>query len=363
MLEGDTSVQSGSGSGEGASAPSTGAENPTGSLVGSEAGGSGSLASGDGGSAPAVAVDAALDPNAQGGQPSAQQISEFLFANRKWQSQKHAEDFVRTQDGRAREAQRKVAEYEAKLAEREQTVQALQRALSTGVPGQGQGQGAANGPAAPAGEHSFAEELVKSGDLQFITGLLQDPNQGVEKFTVALADRMDRAFNERLQRMEAEKIQPFIRQAQFEKEMGSTMGIARQLGQQFPELDNANQSPEAVEHQQAFIETLKQLPPEFVRANPEVAFQMVAAYTRHQYGTPVFAQPPGTSGSPSARAALASEEMLAQAISTPAVGTGTPRPRPAGAPESPEDRIRRENAAVQGNFRSPSGRDLGFGPA
>jgi hypothetical protein len=331
-------------------------------LVGSEAGGSGSLASGDGGSAPAVAVDAALDPNAQGGQPSAQQISEFLFAGRKWRDQKHAEEYFRSQAGRTPDLQRKHAEMERSLQEREQTIQALQRALATGQIPQ-QGQGAANGPAAPAGEHSFAEELVKSGDLQFITGLLQDPNQGVEKFTVALADRMDRAFNERLQRMEAEKIQPFIRQAQFEKEMGSTMGIARQLGQQFPELDNANQSPEAVEHQQAFIETLKQLPPEFVRANPEVAFQMVAAYTRHQYGTPVFAQPPGTSGSPSARAALASEEMLAQAISTPAVGTGTPRPRPAGAPESPEDRIRRENAAVQGNFRSPSGRDLGFGPA
>lgn len=327
-------------------------------------GGSGSLASGDGGSAPAAAGDAVGGETGPAEAAPPAPPSKFLFAGREWQSQKAAEDAYRASFGRNWEGKLKAAQQE--IEQRDAELQALRRALSTGGM---QGQGAAPGvpgQAPAAADQGFAAKLVKSGDLEFITGLLNDPdpNQGIAKFTVALADRIDREVNERMERFAAENVQPIVRQAAFEKHMGSAMSVAKQLpAMGFPELDENNQSPEAVEHQQAFVENLKQLPPDFVRDNPQMAFLMTALVTRHQYGIPMVATAPGTSGSPSARAALASEQALQAGAGVPVDGTGTPRPKPNGAGETPLDRIRRENAAAPGNFRSPSGRDLGFGPA
>jgi hypothetical protein len=104
------------------------------------------------------------------------------------------------------------------------------------------------------------------------------------------------------------------------------------------------------------------VPPEILASDPQYHMLAAALVARHQYGTPVFAQAPGTSGSPSARAVAASEQALGQATSVPIGGTGTPRPRPPGSAETDEDRIRRENAAVSIRLQSPTGRDLGFGP-
>jgi len=290
----------------------------------------------------------------------------FEFGGKRWNSRVEAQRYFNLSNvGRLPQIQRQFNEAEQRLAEQAREIETLRRALGPASSAVGQGQGTANGQAPPPGPHGFAEKFVKSGDLEFITGLLQDsdPQVGVQKFTVALLDRVDREMNERLEQVRSEEIQPILRQRQFEQHMGSAMGAARNLAQPFPELDNENHSPEAEEHQQAFVENLKQFPPEFTASNPEFAMLAAALVTRYQHGTPILAQAPGTSGSPSARAALASEQAYAAATGTPIDGSGTPRPRLDGGGETPLDRIRRENAAAPGNFRTPSGKDLGFGPA
>ena len=370
MLEGDTSVPSSGGVSEGAPAPSS-PETSTGS-VGSGDGGAGSLASAGDGSAPVLGGDA-VGGEVAPAQAAAPAPSRFKFAGREWETQKQAEEAYKANFGRNWEG--KLTAAQQQLAERDAEIQALRRSL-TGGPG-GQGQRTAEGQAQSAEPHSFAEKFVKSGDLEFVTGLLNDPDpqQGIQKFTLALVDRIHREMQQEIQSVREQDIQPILRQREFEKHMGGAMGVARGLGETFPELDANNQSAEAVEHQQAFVETLKQFAPDgmpqeerqvmqrAIAQNPELYMLASALLTRHQYGTPMMAQPPGTSGSPSARAALASEQALAAATGIPIDGTGTPRPRQGGAGETPEDRIRRENAAAPGNFRTPSGIDLGFGPA
>lgn len=359
MLEGEGSVPSGDGSAGDATASSA-TSDLTGGAASTTAGDAGSFASAGGGSAPAAGVDAVGGEDGAPGVAAAPAPSRFRFAGREWDSQEQAENAWKANLGRNWQGRLEAAQRE--LADREALIGALQsRLVSGGLPG----QGAAAVPQAPAGPHGFAEKLVKSGDLEFITGLLQDPDpqMGIQKFTVALADRMEREMNERLEAVRNEEIAPIVRQREFERHMGGAMGVAKNLGSYFPELDAQNYSPEAVEHQQAFVENLKQFPPGFAAQNPEFAMLAAALITRYQNGTPMIAQAPGTSGSPSARAALASEQALAAATGSPIDGTGTPRPRPNGGPETPLDRIRRENAAAPGNFRSPSGKDLGFGPA
>ena len=358
MLEGDTSVPSSGGVSEGAPAPSS-PETSTGS-VGSGDGGAGSLASAGDGSAPVLGGDA-VGGEVAPAQAAAPAPSRFKFAEREWENAQQAENAHKALQGRSAAFQKKFEAEQQRAAQFESELQVLRRSLGPG----GQGQGTQQGSQAPDGPHSFAEKFVKSGDLEFITGLLKDPDPeaGIQKFTVALMDRVDREVNERLDRVRSEQIEPIVRQREAERTMGSAMGVAKQLGESFPELDNGNQSAEAVEHQQAFVDNLKQFPPEFVAQNPQFAMLASALVTRYQHGTPMIAQQPGTSGSPSARAALASEQALAAATGIPIDGTGTPRPRQGGAGETPEDRIRRENAAAPGNFRTPSGIDLGFGPA
>jgi hypothetical protein len=365
MLEGDTSVPSGDG-GSGSDANVASGSTPdtstgSGGVSPGGNGGTGSLSSAEGGSAPVLGADGVVGAPTPA-EPAAvpAPLSKFRFAGREWDSQEQAENAWKAKLGR--NWQGKVEAAERKLAEQETLVRALQSQLTGGAqPGQGTAAGQASSPE-PRG---FAEKLVKSGDLDFITGLLQDPDPqaGLQKFTVALADRMDREINERLEQVRTEQIEPIVRQREFERTMGSALGVARGLGSQFPELDNSNQSPEAVEHQQAFVETLQQFPRDFVATNPDLAMLATALLTRYQYGIPIVAQAPGTSGSPSARAALASEQAFAAQAGVPIEGTGTPRPRPNGQGETPLDRIRRENAAAPGNFHSPSGKDLGFGPA
>jgi hypothetical protein len=289
-----------------------------------------------------------------------------LFAGRKWQSQKQAEEAWKANLGRNWEPKLRAAEERA--AQMEAEVQALRAALTGGG---GQGQGAARGaqptqatdPNAP-----LAKRLVQSGDLDFLVDMLQtrdgeDPSLGVKRFTAGLADIIDKRIGEAVERDRNEHLQPFLQRTAQERAVASTMGSIRALAQHFPELDESNASPEAVEHQQAFVENFKRFPPEMHRDAPDFVALATALVTRWQYGVPVFAQPPGTSGSPSAAAIAASAHALGQATPDTLSGTGTPRQRPNGQPESAEERIRRENAAAPGRFRSPNGVDLGFGPA
>lgn len=368
MLEGEGSVQSGGSGSEDGVKPSSGSDtSSTGSGL-ATGGGAASLASGDGGSAPAISGDAALGAEAQGQPPSAAAVSEFLFGGRKWQSQKQAEDAYRSMMGRVPETQRKAAELEKAIAERDAELQALRSVVSRPPQAAQQGQGAVRGQT-PDASAPFAERLAQSGNLDFLASLLEtkegeDPTIGVKRFTLGMAQIMSQEVQQQVENLRNQEIAPILQRQQFSQHMGTAMGAVRSLASEFSELDESNQSPEAQEHQQAFVENLKQFPPEFVRENPQFAMLATALVTRYQHGTPVFSQAPGTSGSPSARAVMASEQALGAAAGSPISGTSTPRPRPPGAaPETAEDRIRRENAEVPGRFRSQGGIDLGFGPA
>jgi len=369
MLEGEGSGLSGSaGAGDAGTDPASSqvpASGSTGSQSASGGGGAASLVSGDSGSAPAVSGDAvASEAGAVPTPPAA--AAKFRFANREWDSQKQAEDAYKASFGRNWEG--KIAEAQKTLAEREAEIQALRSALAGR--GNGQEQGVQRGAASSAPDASapFVERLAKDGSLDFLASLLQtgegeDPTLGVKRFTLGLADVISREVEGRVGQLQEQHIAPILRRQAFNEHMGSAMGVVRSLAGEFPELEDSNASPEAVEHQQAFVENLKQFPPEVVASNPQFAMLAAALVTRYQHGTPVFAQTPGTSGSPSALAVAASEQALGRAAGVPIGGTGTPRPRPAGTAETDEDRIRRENAEVSIRLQSPSGRDLGFGPA
>src|SRR4030042_267799 len=182
MLEGEGSVPSGAGLPGDASASPAVPDSSTGS-----GGGAGSVASAGGGAAPGPGGGAVGGEGAPA-IAAAPALSKFAFAGREWDSQKQAEEAYKASFGRNWQGKLDAAQRD--LAQREAEIQALRSALTGGV----QGQGTAQGQPAPAGPHSFAEKFVKSGDLEFITGLLQDPDPqvGVQKFTVALMDRIDR---------------------------------------------------------------------------------------------------------------------------------------------------------------------------
>ncbi len=309
-------------------------------------------ASGDLGVAPGVAVDAA--PAAEVVPPAP---SEFLFGGRRFTTQKQAEDFYRSQAGRVPEMQRKTAEQERQIAELSSTVQALQRALSVGPQAVGQEPGSARGVQTPAGSKPFADRLVESGDLQFITELAEQ--KGLGHAIYALADIMDNEINQVREQIRNEEILPITRQSQFREVQGRALGVARGLGSEFPELDYTNQSPEAVETQQAFVSTLKQFPPEFVAANPEFTMLAAALVTRHQQGIPVFAQQPGTSGSPSALAAAAAEAQFQ--VPGPIDGSSA-RPRPAATqPRTAEDQFEADIIGADDKLaRTLEGKPLGW---
>ncbi len=108
---------------------------------------------------------------------------------------------------------------------------------------------------------------------------------------------------------------------------------------------------------QQILSILQEIPADYLRANPERALRMAVLEYRERNGTPIFAQQPGTSGSPSVRAAMAAE--AAAPGLNPLDGSGTPRPRQ-GGPETPADRIRRENREATVTLTSETGRRLGF---
>lgn len=309
-------------------------------------------ASGEPGLAPGLAVDAA--PAAEVTPPAP---SEFVFGGRRFASQKQAEEFFRSQIGRVPDMQRKTAEQDRQIAELSSTVQALQRALSVGPTAAGPEPGTARGVQTPAGPKPFAERLVESGDLQFITQLAEE--KGLGHAIYALADLMGNEINQVREQIRTEEIQPFVRQGQFRELEGRALGAARNLGTEFPEFDNANQAPEAVEAQQEFVSTLKRFPPEFVAAEPEFTMLATALLTRYHHGTPIFAQAPGTSGSPSARAAAAAEAALD--TSGPIDGSSA-RPRPAAPqPRTAEDQFEADIIGADDKLaRNLEGKPLGW---
>lgn len=316
-------------------------------------GGAAQSASGEPGLAPGLAADAT--PAVEAAPPTP---SEFVFGGRRFQTQKQAEDFFRSQTGRVPEMQRKTAEQDRQIAELSSTVQALQRALSVGPQAPGREQGAARGVQSPAGApKSFADRLVESGDLQFVTQLAEE--KGLGHAIYALSELMGKEISDVREQIRNEEIEPFRRQGQFREIEGRALGVARGLGQEFPEFDHQNQSPEAVEAQQVFISNLKQFPPEFVAANPEFSMLAAALVTRHQQGIPIFAQQPGTSGSPSALAAAAAESGMD--TSGPIDGSSA-RPRPAPPqPRTAEDQFEADIIGADDSLvRDLNGNSLGW---
>lgn len=270
---------------------------------------------------------------------------------------------MRSQLGRFPETQRQLAEFQRQNAELSARLEALQSAFASNyAPGPPNAQGVGQGSSTSPSSVGFADELVKSGDLQFIADLAEE--KGLAHAIYALADRFDQRQRALLGELEdgimEQAVLPMQRHTEFSTHMSSMMGAARQLAQEYPELNEQDQSPEAQEAQGAIAEILKELSPEWTLQNPHRALRIAVEEYRRQNGTPGFAFQPGTSASPSARAALASE--LAQASVSPLSGQGVPRPRPNGVPESDAERIRRENRAASNVLKSPSGRSLGFSP-
>jgi hypothetical protein len=238
-------------------------------------------------------------------------------------------------------------------AQYESELQALRGLISQArVPGQGQGSVQAD----PGRSRGFADELAQSGELQLIQKIAEDPEMGLGHAMYAMAQAFDRRVQGQLEALKAEAIEPIVQRNEKAQAVSKVFGAARQLATAgYPELDDSNHSPEAEEAQAQILEVLKTFPPEFLVQNPDRALRMAVLEYREANGTPVFAQRPGTSGSPSVRAAMAAETPGV----TPLDGVGTPRPRPGGV-ETAADRIRRENREVSGELRTPSGRMLGF---
>ena len=137
--------------------------------------------------------------------------------------------------------------------------------------------------------------------------------------------------------------------------LNRAMSVTRELAQEFPELDPSNESEEAQAAQQEILGIVKAFPPEMLVTNPDFVLGMAVMAYREMYGAPTFAQPPGSSGSPSAFAAEAAEAASGGAL--PLDGSGVPRP--GTGTNSPLERIRRENRELNSKVvRTPSGRPL-----
>jgi hypothetical protein len=256
-----------------------------------------------------------------------------------------------------------------KLAESERKIQALESALAmreAGVSiGQGQGQNAPRGQESAGESKSFAQELAESKDLQLIAEMAEDPKIGLAGALYHMADLMDNRHQKQLDGLRSEFTGEFQQQSlrqQQHQAVAKSFGIVKSLATEYPELDESNQSDEAYEAQQAVLETLEaQFTPEQLASNLDFCVRSAADHVRRTRGTPIFAQPPGTSGSPAGRAAQAAEAQALTTAAAPLDGSGVPRQRANGQPESPVERIKRENREISTRVaRTPSGRPLGF---
>lgn len=287
--------------------------------------------------------------------------SEFVFAGRKFASQQKAEEWAKSLGGRVPDLQRKTAQYEQEMARARQDMEAMQALILrlSQQGGQGQGPQVAQSPAKP---RSFAESLAEGGEnspLAFIASLAEE--KGIAHALYAFAEQQENFVNERIDRALEERVQPLQRRDEFQQRMNAVTGAARKLAHTFPELDESNSSPEAKEAQDEIVAIWKTYPPELQLNDPERAWKLAVMEYRDAHGTPQFATPPGTSGSPSARAAMASEAGFAGAASTPIEGTGTPRPRPNGAPVSPEDAFEAEILGAEDQYaKNLDGKSLGW---
>lgn len=178
-----------------------------------------------------------------------------------------------------------------------------------------------------------------------------------------LAELLDERHSKSVEQVREELNTQFVQanvRSQQERAIAKTFGVVKNLTKDYPELDDDNQSDEAIQAQTEILRIIEStFPPEVLAQNPERVLRMAVEEYRRSYGTPVFAQPPGTSGSPSVRAAAAAE--AAGNVAVPIEGSGVPRQRSNGQPETAADRWKRENREINERVaKTPSGRPLGF---
>ena len=327
------------------------------------------------GNAPDSGVDAVGSSGVPGGSPAAQAAARFRILNREFNDQKHAETVLGSEITRARTTQRELAEAKKQAELYQAEINAL-RSMAVRPPGGAVGQGRSEGQQPSAGPKSFAKELAETGELDVIAKIFSDPEMGPGHAMYRMAELFDKRQQEQVGQVREEILGQFQQtqvRSQQERAVAKAIGATKTLSADYPELDGNNQSDEAQEAQQGILEIIKALPQVpgpngemvsmgavWLAQDPDNALRWAADQYRRTNGTPMFAQPPGTSGSPSVLAAHASERAAGAAASVPLDGSGVPRQRPDGQRESFADKIRRENRELSQGTKSPSGRSLGF---
>jgi hypothetical protein len=308
------------------------------------------------GDAPGTGVDAEVAGEAAVEAP-AEPPSKWQFLNREFRDQKHAEEVLGSEINKVRGTQRRLSDVEKQLQQRDRELEALRAFV-----GPGQSQGVDRGKE-EAGPQSFADELAKSGELELFAKIAQDPEMGMGHAMYAMAQAFDKRLQSVIDSVRTEAIEPIVRRQEGSERMAKVFSTVKELSSKFPELVDygENTPPEIADAQEKILQTLGQLPPEWLANNAQEALWYAVTRYRDQHGIPVFAQPPGTSGSPSAKVAAAAEKAAAGTAATPLDGSGVPRQRDTDKPETLEDRWRRESADLRGReATTPSGRKLGF---
>lgn len=354
--------------------------------------GVGAEASAAGGSAPASGGDAQVvgsgsDGGAPEGSPSGESeaAAAFRILNREFRDQKHAEEVLGSEIGAKRGLQRQNADLTKKLQQYEALLENLQ---GQNLRGNGSG-GNVQAPKQEATEEvkSFAEHLAKSGELEYLNKLAQNPEIGVAGAiyeALKAKETWDQQHgNEGLQKEISGLKQLFVETEGARATEARTARIVtatKKLTAEYPELDDLppEASDEAHEERQQMWqaiwaqlqstppaidpETGKTIPNGFIwlKAEPEKAIRYAVKSFRETYGTPVFAQAPGTSESPSARVAAAAERRSSGGDALD--GSGVPRSKSGdGKPQTLADTWRQDSQKLKGReATTPSGRRLGF---
>jgi hypothetical protein len=339
---------------DGASASATGGAGAgsTGAVAG-ESGQSGASVSS--GLAPAADGDASL--GSDGGAGAAEAApgpaaapSEYVFANRKFRDQKHAEDYVKAQLGILPGTQRKLAALEQLVDQLNARNESYARGGS-GAPREGVQGADQSAPAA-----GWGKALQDSGDLDLIAEIHESkgPKAAYFAFAQVLHEQATAAIDAQVEK----RVGVIEKGREFDQHMGRVTGALRQLSQQFLEFDESNDSPEAAEARSSIIEIWKSFPREFALGNPLRALRVAAQEYRDEHGTPIFAIPPGSSDSPSALAAAAAERG---AGGSAVLDTGVrARPRPSGRPATAQEELA-DSMGKADSLRAitPTGFDLG----
>jgi hypothetical protein len=260
-------------------------------------------------------------------------------------------------------------------ADLQKQLQALQAQVETLRTGGSAAQVQGSVPGSNGESLSFADELAKSGELELFAKIAQDESMGPGHMAYAMAQAFDKHFETKLNKAIEDVrsgITQITSQGQFEKTLARTMTAAKSLTSEFPELDDTNQSEEAEQARESVLELLQSTPQVntkdgpvphgvlWLANDPASALRWAATEVRRQHGTPVFAQAPGSSGSPSTRAAVAAERSAMASAATPLDGSGVPRQKQSGEPETLADKWRADRQKARREARTPSGRSLGF---